>query len=181
MTAVPHSVFSIKNSAEDAQDFQHMSRSFNAPHSPAHDTDNLHLPPEYSDLTEAFSKKRASQLPMHCFLDCAIDLMPGTTLPKGRIFLLSQPESEAMKLHIKEELSKGLIRPSTSPASARFFFIKKKKDGGLQPCTDYRCLNDINIKFCYPLPLVLATLEQLRRAKYYTKLDLRNAYNLIHI
>lgn len=31
------------------------------------------------------------------------------------------------------------------------------------------------------LPLVPATLEQLRQAKYYTKLDLRNAYNLIRI
>ncbi len=42
-------------------------------------------------------------------------------------------------------------------------------------------LNDITIKSRLPLPLVPATLEQLRRAKYYTKLDLRNAYNLVRI
>ncbi len=34
------------------------------------------------------------------------------------------------------------------------------------------------MKFHYPLPLVPAALKQLRQAKYYTKLDLRNAYNL---
>ncbi len=45
----------------------------------------------------------------------------------------------------------------------------------------YRRLNNITIKFRYPLPLVPAALEQLRQAKYYTKLDLRNAYNLIRI
>ncbi len=95
--------------------------------------------------------------------------MPGTSLPKGRIFPLSQPDSEAMKKYIEEELAKGFIRPSSSPASARFFFVKKK-DGGLRPCIDYRGLNDITTKFRYPLPLVPAALEQLRQAKYFTKL-----------
>ncbi len=74
----------------------------------------------------------------------------------------------------------GFIRPFTSPASAGFFFVKKK-DGGLRPCIDYRSLNDITIKFRYPLPLVPSALEQLRSARYFTKLDLRSAYNLIRI
>ncbi len=37
------------------------------------------------------------------------------------------------------------------------------------------------MKFHYTLPLVPAALKQLRQTKYYTKLDLRNAYNLIRI
>ncbi|KAG1926787.1 retrotransposable element [Pimephales promelas] len=125
-------------------------------------------------------KEKAAQLPEHRSTDCAIDLIPGTTPPRGRIFPLSKPESEAMKQYIEEELAKGFIRPSTSPAAAGFFFVKKK-DGGLRPCIDYRGLNDITVKYRYPLPLVPAALEQLRQAKYYTKLDLRNAYNLIRI
>ncbi len=59
--------------------------------------------------------------------------------------------------------------------------LREEKDGGLRPCIDYRGLNDISVKFCYPLPLVPASLEQLRKAKYFTKLDLRSAYNLIRI
>ncbi|KAI2644696.1 Retrotransposon-like protein 1 [Labeo rohita] len=136
------------------------------------------LPAEYHNLALAFSKHKASQLPPHRPSD--IDLIPGSTPPKGRIFPLSQPESEAMKKYIEEELAKGFIRPSTSPATTGFFFVKKK-DGTLRPCIDYRGLNDITIKFRYPLPLVPAALEQLRRAKYFTKLDLRAAYNLIRI
>ncbi|KAL0187127.1 hypothetical protein M9458_018797, partial [Cirrhinus mrigala] len=138
------------------------------------------LPAEYHDLIEAFSKSKATQLPPHRPSDCAIELLPGTAPPRGRIFPLSQPESEAMKNYIEEELSKGFIRPSTSPAAAGFFFVKKK-DGTLRPCIDYRGLNDITVKFRYPLPLVPAALEQLRQAKYFTKLDLRSAYNLIRI
>ncbi len=107
------------------------------------------LPAEYNDLAEAFSKTKATQLPPHRTGDCAIDLQPGSQPPRGRIFPLSQPEAESMKSYIEEELTKGFLRPSTSPASAGFFFVKKK-DGGLRPCIDYRGLNDITIKFRYP-------------------------------
>ncbi len=119
----------------------------------------VHVPSQYADLLEAFSKVKATELPPHRSSDCSIELIPGSTPPKGRIFPLSQPEAEAMKKYIEEELTKGFIRPSTSPASAGFFFVKKK-DGSLRQCIDYRGLNDITIKFRYPLPLVPAALEQ---------------------
>ncbi|KAL0150648.1 hypothetical protein M9458_054065, partial [Cirrhinus mrigala] len=138
------------------------------------------LPPPYHDLREAFSKEKATQLPPHRPCDCAIELLLGTMPTRGRVFPLSQPETESMKQYIEEELAKGFIRPSTSPASAGFFFVKKK-DGSLRPCIDYRSLNDITVKYRYPLPLVPSALEQLRSAKYFTKLDLRSVYNLIRI
>lgn len=86
---------------------------------------------------------------------------------------------KGLNLELQSELAR-FFRPSTSPASARFFFIYKK-NGGLCPCINYRSLNYITVKFRYPLPLVPAALEQLRTAKYFTKLDLRSAYNLIRI
>ncbi|KAI2644948.1 Transposon Tf2-6 polyprotein [Labeo rohita] len=138
---------------------------------------NQTIPVEYQDLLEAFSTAKATELPPHRPGDCAIDLMPGALPPRGRVFPLSQPESEAMERYIEEELAKGFIRPSTSPASAGFFFVKKK-DGGLRPCIDYRALNEVTVKYRYPLP---PALEQLRSARFYTKLDLRSAYNLIRI
>ncbi|MGL5598257.1 MAG: hypothetical protein ACRDDA_09130, partial [Aeromonas sp.] len=44
------------------------------------------LPAEYHDLIEVCSKTRAAQLPPHRDNDCAIDLLPGATPPRGRIF-----------------------------------------------------------------------------------------------
>ncbi|KAG1925616.1 retrotransposable element [Pimephales promelas] len=85
-----------------------------------------------------------------------------------------------MRKYIKEALDQGYIWPSTSPAAASFFFVSKK-DGGLRPCIDYRALNQVTVKFSYPLPLIPAALEQLREAKMFSKLDLRSAYNLIRI
>ncbi|KAK3520993.1 hypothetical protein QTP86_002390 [Hemibagrus guttatus] len=85
-----------------------------------------------------------------------------------------------MEEYIKTSLAAGHIQPSTSPAAAVFFFVKKR-DGGLRPCIDYRGLNTITVRYPYPLPLVSAELEQLRGARVFTKLDLRSAYNLVRI
>ncbi len=85
-----------------------------------------------------------------------------------------------MEEYITEALNSGFIHPSTSPAAAGFFFVEKK-DGGLRPCIDYRGLNNVTVKFRYPLPLVPSALEQLRETTIYTKLDLRSAHNLIRI
>ncbi|KAI2654625.1 Transposon Tf2-9 polyprotein [Labeo rohita] len=102
------------------------------------------------------------------------------TRSKSKVYPLSRTETQAMEDYITEALDSGFIRPSTSPAAAGFFFVEKK-DGGLRPCIDYRGLNNVTVKFRYPLPLVPPALEQLREATIYTKLDLRSAYNLIRI
>ncbi|KAI2647695.1 Transposon Tf2-11 polyprotein [Labeo rohita] len=96
--------------------------------------------------------------------DCAIDLLPGAQLPKGRVYPLSIPEHQAMEDYIAEALNQGSIRPSTSPAASSCFFMGKK-DGGLRPCIDYRQLNSQIIQQPYLLPLVPAALEELRGAQ----------------
>ncbi len=79
------------------------------------------VPKEYLDLREVFSKSRAASLPPHHPYDCAIDLVPGMSPPKGRLFSLSIPERGAMEKYISDSLAPGLIRPSSSPAGAGFF------------------------------------------------------------
>ncbi|KAI4874604.1 hypothetical protein NFI96_006457, partial [Prochilodus magdalenae] len=108
------------------------------------------------------------------------DLMNDQIPPKSRVYPLTQAEDKALEEYIREALAQGYIRPSTSPAAAGFFFVKKK-DGGLRPCIDYRGLNSITKPFAYPLPLIPFALEQLRGATVFTKLDLRSAYNLIRV
>ncbi|KAI2644146.1 Transposon Tf2-6 polyprotein [Labeo rohita] len=127
------------------------------------------VPTEYHDLCRVFSSSRASSLPPH---------QPYP--PKGHLYSLSSPEREAMDKYISESLNAGLIRPSSSPAGAGFFFVKKK-DGSLWPCIDYRGLNDIARRNSYPLPLMSTAFELLQGAKVFTKLDLRNAYHLVRI
>jgi hypothetical protein len=81
---------------------------------------------------------------------------------------------------LEENLSKGFIRASSSSAGTPILFMKKG-NGSLQLCVDYQYLNEGTIKNCYPLPLLQETLLWLLKAKYYTKLDIRGAYNLVRM
>ena len=60
------------------------------------------------------------------------------------------------------------------------FFIKKK-DGTLRLVQDYCELNTMTIKTRYPLPLISELINQLRGAKYFTKLDIRWGYNNVQM
>ncbi|KAL0149639.1 hypothetical protein M9458_055166 [Cirrhinus mrigala] len=138
------------------------------------------IPVPYRDLAEVFSKRRAALLPPHRPYDLAIDLVPGAVPPRGHLYSLSATEHQAMEEYVAEGFRAGIIRPSSSPAAAGFFFVKKK-DGGLRPCVDYRGLNQITIKNRHPLPLTNTALDALSGARFFTKLDLRSAYNLVRI
>uniref|UniRef100_A0A4W5P6M8 ribonuclease H n=1 Tax=Hucho hucho TaxID=62062 RepID=A0A4W5P6M8_9TELE len=85
-----------------------------------------------------------------------------------------------METYVSESLGQGYIRPSTSPASWSLFFVKKK-DGGLRPCIDYRGINQITVRYSYPLLLIASAIESIHGACFFTKLDLRSAYNLVRI
>ena len=80
------------------------------------------VPPIYHDLARVFSKEQALSLPPHRPYDCAIDLLPGAPLPVGRLYNLSIPEKETMRNYVSESLASGIIRPSSSPVAAGFFF-----------------------------------------------------------
>lgn len=138
------------------------------------------VPPEYHDLGQAFSKDLVQSLPPHRPYDCGIDLLPGAPLPTSRLYSLSKPEREAMECYISESLAAGIIRPSTSPLGAGFFFVEKK-DKTLCPCIDFRGLNKITVKNKYPLTLLASAFELLQGATIFSKLDLRNAYHLVRI
>ncbi|XP_050924947.1 uncharacterized protein LOC108874699 [Lates calcarifer] len=138
------------------------------------------VPQQYHDLQEVFSRDRAQSLPPHRPYDCSIDLLPGAPYPSSKLYNLSKPEREAMETYISDSLAAGLIRPSSSPLGAGFFFVEKK-DKTLRPCVDYRGLNEITVKNKYPLPLIDSAFASLHQATIFTKLDLRNAYHLVRI
>uniref|UniRef100_A0A8C5PUW8 ribonuclease H n=1 Tax=Leptobrachium leishanense TaxID=445787 RepID=A0A8C5PUW8_9ANUR len=141
---------------------------------------NTSLPAVYQQYADVFNEKEAEKLPPHRPYDCPIELLTGAPIPYGHIYPLSEPELRVLQEYIQENLKKGFIQPSTSPAGAGIFFIEKK-DGGLRPCVDYRELNRVTVKNRYPLPLIPELMERMQTATIFTKLDLKGAYNLIRI
>ena len=56
-----------------------------------------------------------------------------------------------------------------------------RKDESLRLCVDYRALNRITVKNSYPLPKIDEILDQIRGAKYFTKIDFRQGYHQIRL
>jgi len=138
------------------------------------------IPIPYRDLAEVFSKQEADKLPPHRITDCKIVLQKDATLHYGPIYSLTEEESKLLEEYIKENLEKGFIRPSESPAGYPVVF-QKKKDSTLRVCIDYKKLNEVTIRNSNPIPLITDIIGRVKGAKYFTKLDLRSAYNLIRI
>ena len=56
-----------------------------------------------------------------------------------------------------------------------------KSHGSLRMCIDYRQLNKVNIKNKYPLPRIDNLFDQLQRASYFFKIDLRLGYHQLRV
>ena len=138
------------------------------------------VPSQYHDFINVFLKQKSDELPPHRPFDTKIQLKENAQPPYSKTRPFSSHEQTVVKAYIDELLSKGFIRRSTSPAAAPVL-LAKKPGGGIRICVDYRGLNDITIRNRFPLPLVHDTLEQMRHAKFFTKLDVIAAFNKIRI
>ena len=78
------------------------------------------VPPEYSEFADLFNKESAEQLPEHQPWDHTMPLIEGKQPPFGPIYPLSEFELRSLREYLDENLRKGFIRPSSSPAGALF-------------------------------------------------------------
>jgi RNase H-like domain found in reverse transcriptase/Reverse transcriptase (RNA-dependent DNA polymerase)/Integrase zinc binding domain len=140
------------------------------------------LPPEYQDFKDLFTEKEGkAALPEHKPWDHEIPIVEGKTPTHyGGLIPLSKREEDFLKEYIEKQLEKGFIRPSRSPISHGVLFAPKK-DGSLRPCIDYRKLNDITVKNRYPLPRIDELQDRFVKAKWFTALDIRDAYYRIRM
>jgi hypothetical protein len=127
-----------------------------------------------------FSPKEYSKLPSHRPYDYKIRLVDGKTPPFGPLYPMSREELIALKKWLEENLKKGFIQPSSSPAASPVLFVKKP-GGGLRFCVDYRELNNVLVKNRYLLPLIKESLNNLKRINYFSKVDIILAFNIVRI
>ena len=135
------------------------------------------LPRGISDLLEEyrdiFPSTLPKGLPPERSLDHKITLLPGSTPPVKQAYRMSDAELGELRRQLDELLELGYVQPSTSPYASPVLFVKKKT-GELRMCVDYRALNAITVKNCYPLPRCDELFDQLRGAHVFSKIDLRS-------
>lgn len=88
---------------------------------------------------------------------------------------LSPLEKNIVDQQIEEWTHQKIIQPSTSDFASPIV-LAKKKNGQYRLCIDYRRVNKKIIKERYPLPLIEDQIDQLKEAKLFTSLDLKNGF-----
>ena len=94
---------------------------------------------------------------------------------KQRPHRLSAEETQVQREEVLKMLEAGVIVPSNS-AWASPVVLVNKKDGSKRFCVDYRALNGVTQKDLYPLPRTEEVLDELGKAQWFSKLDLKSGY-----
>jgi len=88
---------------------------------------------------------------------------------------MSEDQLKKVKTYLDENLKREFIRPSKSLTEYSILFVSKKNDIK-QLCVDYRQLNKITKQDSYFLLLIKELQDQLDRVKWFTSLNLKEAY-----
>ena len=141
-------------------------------------------PPEIQTVVEEFQDvfptKLPNNLPPERITDHRIDLVDNAKPPNHRIYRLAPKEDAELRSQLQTYLQAGWIQQSTSPYGAGVLFAKKK-DNSLRMCIDYRALNRITIPSRCPVPKIDEMLDNMAKARYFTKMDLAQGFHQIRI
>ena len=136
---------------------------------------------EYKQWKHLFLKKITTKtLLKHQTWNHEIIFELSKTLTFELIYALFEKKLKILREYLNENLKKKFIKKSQSSTKYSILFVLKK-NGKLRLCVDYRKLNEIIIKNRYSLSNINELQNKLLKAIYFTKLNLKEAYNLIRM
>jgi hypothetical protein len=123
---------------------------------------------DYQDVFETGSGERGRTEKVYHRIDAG-DARP-IRQPPRRLPLAKQSLINDL---LEDMMSQGVIQESHSPWSSPVVLVRKK-DGSLRFCVDYRSLNDVTKKGCFPLSRIYDTLDTPAGAQWFSTLDLKS-------
>lgn len=141
------------------------------------------IPGQYHDFLDIFDPKPPSDdLPPPRAYDMRVNLTSSAKLVSGPLYRQNQAQKDAMFEIIQRELKSGKIRRCQRPYGSIAFMVPKPgSPGKYRMVIDYKPVNAHTVGDAYPLPLISSVLDTLSSAKFFTKLDLPGAYQLLRM
>ncbi|KAL4574987.1 hypothetical protein LXL04_021827 [Taraxacum kok-saghyz] len=128
------------------------------------------IKPLLQSYQHVFPTEIHSGLPPMRTIQHKIDLLPGSVLPNKPVYRANPQELAEIKKQIDGLLHKGLIRESLSPCAVPTLVVPKKY-GEWRMCMDSRSINNITIKYRFPIPRLNDLLDELYGATVFSKGD----------
>ena len=136
------------------------------------------LMPVLSEYLDLFCNDIEGVLP--CTTKGSHEIRAGDALPINKNhYRVPCALQEEMKKQLDEMMRKGVITPCASPWAAPVILVPKKSADGTPKyrfCTDFRGLNSVTLIPVYPIPDIKSNLSLMAGSKYFTLLDIENAY-----
>lgn len=112
------------------------------------------LPASLREIADVFRPQDSFSPPLQPGYDLEVHLKPGCVPPSSCSFIFSPDEEAELRAYIDEQISKGNIWKSSSPAASPIFVVKSEGKAN-RPCVDYRGLNSITVRDKYPIPVIV--------------------------
>jgi len=139
------------------------------------------VPKEWKDRLVSKMLERSNVFSTHEFdVGCSKSMQHEIKTTDDRPFRersrrLPPADLEALREHLSELKSAGIITESRSPYASPIVVVRKK-NGRIRMCVDYRTLNRRTIPDQYTVPKIDDALACLNGSKWFSVLDLRSGY-----
>ncbi|XP_074291714.1 uncharacterized protein LOC141618501 [Silene latifolia] len=130
---------------------------------------------QYQDV---FPSELTSGLPPLRGIEHQIDLVLGSILPNGPAYRCDPDATRKLQRQIDELMAKGFVRESLSNCAMPNLLVPKK-DGTWRMCIDSRAINNITVKYKFPIPSLDDMLDELSGVRVFSPIDLGQGYHQV--